>query len=87
MSNADAPSKETIARKVESLIFVRIPHFLAGVLFFIAMLINIANVIGRYVFSAPVFWAEEVLVFIIVWTCSMQGWGRCSRHRSIRRSR
>ncbi len=30
-------------------------------------MINIANVIGRYVFSAPIFWAEEVLVFMVIW--------------------
>ena len=33
----------------------------------VAVAINIANVVGRYVFSAPIFWAEEVLVFILVW--------------------
>jgi TRAP-type C4-dicarboxylate transport system permease small subunit len=26
-----------------------------------------ANIIGRYVFLAPVFWAEEVLMFMIIW--------------------
>ena len=26
-----------------------------------------ANVVGRYVFSAPVPWAEEALIYIIVW--------------------
>ena len=31
------------------------------------MAINIANVIGRYVFDAPVSWAEEVLSYMIIW--------------------
>jgi TRAP-type C4-dicarboxylate transport system permease small subunit len=26
-----------------------------------------ANVIGRYVFAAPLIWAEEVLIFMIIW--------------------
>lgn len=56
------------AKRIEELIFIRVPHVLGGALFLIATLINIVNVIARYVFSAPVFWAEEVLVFIVIWT-------------------
>jgi TRAP-type transport system small permease protein len=44
------------------------PYVVTGTLFLIAIGINIANVIGRYVFAQPIFWAEEVLVFIIVWS-------------------
>jgi TRAP-type C4-dicarboxylate transport system permease small subunit len=29
--------------------------------------INAANIIGRYLFSAPLPWAEEVLSFLIIW--------------------
>jgi TRAP-type C4-dicarboxylate transport system permease small subunit len=47
--------------------FVRLPYLLTGVIFLVAAFINIANVIGRYVFSAPIFWAEEVLVFMVIW--------------------
>jgi TRAP-type C4-dicarboxylate transport system permease small subunit len=47
--------------------FVRLPYLLTGVIFLAAAFINIANVIGRYVFSAPIFWAEEVLVFMVIW--------------------
>lgn len=32
-----------------------------------AIIINFANVIARYVFSAPFIWAEEILSYIIVW--------------------
>jgi TRAP-type C4-dicarboxylate transport system permease small subunit len=39
--------------------FVRAPYLITGVIFLAAAFINIANVIGRYVFSAPIFWAEE----------------------------
>jgi TRAP-type C4-dicarboxylate transport system permease small subunit len=48
-------------------IFVKIPHAIAGTLLLAAIAINIANVVGRYVFSAPVFWAEESLIDILVW--------------------
>jgi TRAP-type C4-dicarboxylate transport system permease small subunit len=47
--------------------FVRLPYLITGTLFLAAITINIANVIGRYVFFQPIFWAEEVLVFIIIW--------------------
>ena len=40
---------------------------LIGVLMLAAISINFANVIARRVFDAPLIWAEEILVFIIVW--------------------
>jgi TRAP-type C4-dicarboxylate transport system permease small subunit len=65
MSDDNTPSKQ---RRIEELIFVTIPHVASGVLFVLATGINIVNVVGRYVFSVPLFWAEEVLVFIVIWT-------------------
>ena len=47
--------------------FVRVPHVITGIIFLAAVAINIVNVIGRYVFADPIFWAEEVLVFMVVW--------------------
>jgi TRAP-type C4-dicarboxylate transport system permease small subunit len=47
--------------------FVRVPYVIVGIIFLAAVAINILNVIGRYVFSYPIFWAEEVLVFMVVW--------------------
>jgi TRAP-type C4-dicarboxylate transport system permease small subunit len=54
-------------RSLALLLFVRIPYLLGGMLLLTAIAINMANVIGRYVFAAPVFWAEEVLMFMIIW--------------------
>ncbi len=47
--------------------FVRVPHVITGIIFLAAVTINIVNVVGRYVFAYPIFWAEEVLVFMVVW--------------------
>jgi C4-dicarboxylate transporter DctQ subunit len=47
--------------------FIKLPYLITGTLFLVAIAINVANVVGRYVFAQPIFWAEEVLVFIIVW--------------------
>jgi TRAP-type C4-dicarboxylate transport system permease small subunit len=65
MSDESAPPK---SKQVEELVFIKIPHVMAGVLFFAAAGINVTNVIGRYIFSTPVYWAEEIMVFLVVWT-------------------
>jgi TRAP-type C4-dicarboxylate transport system permease small subunit len=38
----------------------------------IAVAINAANIVGRYVFRSPIAWAEEFLVFLLIW-CVMIG--------------
>jgi TRAP-type C4-dicarboxylate transport system permease small subunit len=43
-----------------------------GTLILVGVVINFANVVGRYVFLKPIIWAEEVLVFIMIW-CVMLG--------------
>lgn len=43
-----------------------------GSLILLGVLINFANVVGRYVFLKPIIWAEEILIFIMVW-CVMLG--------------
>lgn len=65
MPDVNAPLQR---KSIEELIFVRIPHVIAGALFFVGVAINIFNVVARYVFASPVFWAEEILVFIVIWT-------------------
>lgn len=60
---AGSPEQPSIAR----FILVQIPRVICGVLLLAAIAINVSNVIGRYVFSAPVPWAEESLIYIIVW--------------------
>jgi TRAP-type C4-dicarboxylate transport system permease small subunit len=64
MSDQTSPSRQ---RQIEEFIFIRIPHVLSGTLFLIAVVLNIVNVIGRYVFGMPVFWAEEALTFTVIW--------------------
>src|SRR6204780_3895231 len=64
MPDAKPPSRQ---KQIEEFIFVRIPYLLSGTLFLIAVVLNIVNVIGRYVFGMPVFWAEEALTFTVIW--------------------
>lgn len=64
---AEKPPLEIKNRPIEELIFITLPHTICGVMFLIAVGINIVNVVGRYVFGMPVFWAEEVLIFMVIW--------------------
>jgi TRAP-type C4-dicarboxylate transport system permease small subunit len=48
-------------------IFVKIPFVICGIIMLAAIAINVSNVVGRYVFNAPVSWAEEVLSYMIIW--------------------
>jgi TRAP-type C4-dicarboxylate transport system permease small subunit len=64
MSDAKPPSRR---RQIEEFIFIKVPHVLSGALFLVAVVLNFVNVIGRYVFGMPVFWAEEALTFTVIW--------------------
>jgi C4-dicarboxylate transporter DctQ subunit len=45
---------------------------LLGTLILVGVGLNFANVVGRYVFRKPIIWAEEILVFIMIW-CVLLG--------------
>lgn len=65
--DAGNPSAALPRSAIPQLVLVKAPHFICGVLLLAAIAINFSNVVGRYVFSAPVPWAEESLIYIIVW--------------------
>ncbi|PPR11778.1 MAG: hypothetical protein CFH41_00653 [Alphaproteobacteria bacterium MarineAlpha11_Bin1] len=47
---------------------VTIPRFIIGVAILLGIAINFANVLGRYFFLEPIVWAEEIMIYIMVWT-------------------
>lgn len=49
------------------LLLSRLPHQLLATLMLVGVALNGANVIGRYFFGAPIFWAEEVMVYLMIW--------------------
>jgi TRAP-type C4-dicarboxylate transport system permease small subunit len=63
----DSPVASAPPASPAKFIFVKLPHAIAGTLLLAAIAINFANVVGRYLFSAPVAWAEEGLIDILVW--------------------
>jgi TRAP-type C4-dicarboxylate transport system permease small subunit len=55
---------DTILRGVRALLAVL--RVLAGVLLAASVLLNFANVVGRYFFSTSIYWAEEVMLYLMV---------------------
>jgi len=53
---------------VARILFVKLPYLITGTLLLVATAINFANVIGRYLFGAAIFWTEEILLFIVIWS-------------------
>ncbi len=48
-----------------------VPKAIVGVLILAGIAVNFANVIGRYVFLQPLIWADEAMIYIMVWTVFM----------------
>jgi TRAP-type C4-dicarboxylate transport system permease small subunit len=44
-----------------------IPKLIIGALILASIVLNFANVIARYLFLAPIPWAEEIMIFIMIW--------------------
>jgi len=55
---------DTILRGVRALLAML--RVLAGVLLAASVLLNFANVVGRYFFSTSIYWAEEVMLYLMV---------------------
>lgn len=49
------------------LIAVKTPRIIAGIFLLAGIGVNFANVIGRYFFSMPIFWAEEAMIYCSLW--------------------
>jgi TRAP-type C4-dicarboxylate transport system permease small subunit len=43
------------------------PRVIIGALILFSIALNFANVIGRKLFEAPIVWAEETMIFIMIW--------------------
>ena len=46
---------------------ISVPRAIIGCMILVGILINVANVIGRYMFLEPIIWAEEIMIYIMVW--------------------
>jgi TRAP-type C4-dicarboxylate transport system permease small subunit len=55
---------DRLLRGVRGLVFAL--RVISGVLLVASVLLNFANVIGRYFFSDSIYWAEEVMLYLMV---------------------
>src|SRR5271156_374799 len=55
---------ETLLKGVHA--FLAFIRTVAGVLLLCSIVINFANIIGRYFFSVSISWAEEIMLFLMV---------------------
>ena len=46
---------------------VSLPRLIIGSLILFGIAVNFANVLGRYLFLAPIVWAEEIMIYSMVW--------------------
>ena len=67
MSKQDADAQAPRTSALADLIFVRIPYVVTGTLLCAAIAINFANVVARYFLFEALYWAEEVLIYIVLW--------------------
>jgi C4-dicarboxylate transporter DctQ subunit len=48
-------------------LFITLPHWAMGCLMLAGVAICSSNVVARYFFGRAIFWAEEVMVFLVIW--------------------
>jgi TRAP-type C4-dicarboxylate transport system permease small subunit len=73
MSDQDPDPASPRPSPIADLIFVRIPYAVTGMLLCAAIAINFANVIARYFFFEALYWAEEVLIYMVLWGVILAG--------------
>jgi TRAP-type C4-dicarboxylate transport system permease small subunit len=56
------------AQSAARLVFVSIPYVITGTFMLVAVAINFANILARYLFGEAIFWTEEVLGFLMIYS-------------------
>ena len=65
MSDASSSNTSQRRHRIERAVLA-VPRFIAGLLVLVIVVITGANVVARYVFLAPFFWAEEALTYVMI---------------------
>lgn len=64
----DTPShKGSLVQGVLHFLLSSVPKAIIGTLVLASIAINFANAAGRYVFLEPIIWAEEIMIYIMMW--------------------
>ena len=57
----------SVLLRVEGILIAGV-RVIVGAAIFVSIGINFANIAGRYLFSEPILWAEEILNYLMVWS-------------------
>ena len=57
----------SVLTRVEGMLISAV-RIIVGAAIFVSIGINFANIAGRYLFSEPILWAEEILNYLMVWS-------------------
>ena len=57
----------SVLTRVEGMLISAV-RVIVGAAIFVSIGINFANIAGRYLFSLPIVWAEEILNYLMVWS-------------------
>jgi TRAP-type C4-dicarboxylate transport system permease small subunit len=60
-------TKARLERTAE-LVLHRLPLTLAAILLLAAIAINFANVVARYLLLSSIYWADEAMVYLVIWS-------------------
>ena len=72
--SSPAPAGEPVrATHLAALLLHRLPLTLAALLLLAAIAINAANVLARHVLHASIYWADEAMVFLVIWSIFLAG--------------
>lgn len=66
MSNTSDPIPRH--QRFARFVFDSLPRGIISALLVGAVIINFANVVGRYAFDHAIFWTEEILIFLLLWS-------------------
>jgi TRAP-type C4-dicarboxylate transport system permease small subunit len=71
MADTDLPATDEAAAprpgRGAQFAFVTLPRLIVGTALLVGIAINFANVIARYFFGVALFWAEEMMIFGVIW--------------------
>ena len=56
------------SKRLARTVFVAVPRLIIGAMILAGIAINFANVVSRHLFGEAIFWTEEILVFLVIWT-------------------
>lgn len=55
-------------QRLTSVVFYSVPMVLISIILLVAVVINFVNVVERYLFEHAIFWTEEILNYMLMWS-------------------